>query len=127
MDAEKRIEQLENEFKELKGFANEARTSLEKLVADFKDRAEEGYDEFKDSAEDVWDEAKSNGKSLWKQTRRGAKKAYYNTIDYTQEHPWRVTTSALALLGVVGVICYLASERSNSQLETLKRRYRDFF
>lgn len=127
MSTEKRLEQLEAEFKELKGFAKEARSSLEKIAADLKDRAEDGYEDFKDSAEDAWDEAQAQGHSLWKKTRKGAKQAYYTTVDYTQEHPWRVTTSALALIGLVGVVCYLASERSNSQLDLIKRRYRDLF
>ncbi|MBV7435564.1 DUF883 family protein [Cardiobacteriaceae bacterium TAE3-ERU3] len=127
MSTEQRIEKLEAEFKELQGFAKEARSSIDKIAADLKDRAEEGYEDFKDSAEDAWDEAQSQGRALLSKTRRNAKKVYYNTLDYTQEHPWRVTSSALALIGVVGLVCYLVSERSNNQLDNLRRRYRDLF
>ena len=127
MSTEQRIDKLEAEFKELQGFAKEARSSIDKISADLKDRAEEGYEDFKDNAEDVWDDAQSQGRALLNKTRRKAKKAYYNTIDYTQEHPWRVTSSALALIGVAGLVCYLVSERSNNQLDYLRRRYRDLF
>ena len=124
---QQRIDKLEAEFKELQGFAKEARSSIDKIAADLKDRAEEGYEDFKDNAEDVWDEAQSQGRALLGKTGRKAKKAYYNTLDYTQEHPWRVTSSALALIGVAGLVCYLVSERSNNQLDYLRRRYRDLF
>ena len=138
MSTDKRIEKLESEFKQLQDLVKEVRSSLgqkgEKLkdraedrYEDLRDRAEDHYEDFKDSAEDAWDEAQSRGQDFLKKTRRTAKKAYYNTVDYTQEHPWRVTTSALALIGVVGLVCYLASERSNSQLDYIKRHYRDFF